>query len=58
MTIFESVRTVPASSDKMVTSEHIIEVGPGNCPRMTQLTSSVSYAVIPQTTNEIRLTLQ
>jgi hypothetical protein len=52
--VFESVRKVPAPSDKMVTSVHIIEIGPGNCPRMTQLTSSVSYALIPQTTNEIR----
>jgi hypothetical protein len=54
MTTFESVRTVPAPSDKMVKTVHIIEVTPGNCPRMTQLTSSVSYALIPQTTNEIR----
>jgi len=55
--LFESVRTVPAPSDKIVISVHIIEVGPGNCPRMTQLTSSVSYALIPQTTNEVRFTI-
>jgi hypothetical protein len=57
MTIFESVRTVPARSDKMVTSVHVIEMEPGNCPRLTQLTSSVSYALIPQTTNEIRFSV-
>jgi len=57
MTIFDSVRTVPAPSEKMVTAIHLIEMGPGNCPRMTQLTSSVSYALIPQTTNEIRFSI-
>ncbi len=57
MTIFDSVRTVPAPSEKMVTSVHIIEIGPGNCPRMTQLTSSVSYALIPKTTDEIRFVI-
>jgi hypothetical protein len=56
-TIFESVRTVPAPTGKMVTSVHIIEIGPGNCPRMTELTSFVSYALIPQTTNEIRFSI-
>jgi hypothetical protein len=53
-TIFESVNTAPDRSNKMVTSVHVVEMGPGNCPRLTQLTSSVSYALIPQTTNEIR----
>jgi len=53
MTIFESVNTFPDPSNKMVTSVHVIEMGPGNCPRLTQLTSSVSYALIPQTTNDI-----
>ena len=53
-TIFESVNTAPDPSNKMVTSVHVVEMGPGNCPRLTQLTSSVSYALIPQTTNEIR----
>jgi hypothetical protein len=53
-TIFESVNTAPDQSNKMVTSVHVVEMGPGNCPRMTQLTSSVSYALIPKTTNEIR----
>jgi hypothetical protein len=53
-TIFESVRPVPAPTAKMVTSVHIIEIGPGNCPRMTELTSFVTYALIPQTTNDIR----
>jgi hypothetical protein len=51
--VFESARTVPAPSDKMVISVHIIEIGPGNCPRKTQLMSSVSYALILQTTNDI-----
>jgi hypothetical protein len=55
MNIIESVEAFPdAASNKVVTSVHVIEMGPGNCPRMTQLTSSVSYALIPQTTNEIR----
>jgi hypothetical protein len=54
MNIFESVHTVPDPSNKMVTSVHVIEMGPGSCPRLTQLTSSVSYALIPQTTDEIR----
>jgi hypothetical protein len=59
MSIFESVNAVPASmtgtpSNKMATTVHVIEMGPGNCPRLTQLTSSVSYALIPQTTNDIR----
>jgi hypothetical protein len=53
-TIFESVRAVPDSSNKTVTSVHVIELGPGNCPVLTALMSSVSYALIPQTTNEIR----
>jgi hypothetical protein len=53
-TIFESVNTAPDWSNKMVTSVHVIEMGPGDCPRLTQLTSSVSYALIPKTTNEIR----
>jgi hypothetical protein len=53
-TIFESVNTAPDRSNKMMTSVHVIEMEPGNCPRLTQLTSSVSYALIPQTTNEIR----
>jgi hypothetical protein len=53
-TIFESMRSAPAPNGKMETSVHIIEIGPGNCPRMTELTSFVSYAFIPQTTDEIR----
>ena len=54
-TIFESVRTVPAPTGKMVTSVHIVEIKPGSsCPRLTELSSSVSYALIPQTSNEIR----
>jgi hypothetical protein len=59
MNIFESVETAPASitgppSSKMATTVHVIEMGPGNCPVLTALMSSVSYALIPQTTNEIR----
>jgi hypothetical protein len=54
MNVFESVSTVHDSSNKILTAVHVIEMEPGNCPRLTQLTSSVSYALIPQTTNEIR----
>jgi hypothetical protein len=60
--VFESVQTAPASmrgppSDKMATIVHVIEMRPGNCPVLTELTSSVSYALIPQTTNEIRFSI-
>jgi hypothetical protein len=60
MNAFTSVDTVPASmtgappTNKPVTFVHIVEIGPGNCPVLTQLTSSISYALIPRTTNEIR----
>jgi len=58
-TIFDSVDTAPASmtgalSNKTATTVNVIEMGPGNCPVMAALWSSVSYALIPQTTNEIR----
>jgi hypothetical protein len=56
-TLFESVRTAPGPTGKPVTSVHIVEIAPGLCPRLTQLTSSVSYALIPQTTNEIRFVI-
>jgi hypothetical protein len=57
-TIFESVRTVPGPTGKMMTSVHIVEIAPGpSCPRLTELSSSVSYALIPQTTNEIRFSI-
>jgi hypothetical protein len=56
--VFTSVDTVPASrvapTGKLVTSVNIVEMGPGSCPVATALMSSVSYALIPQTTNEIR----
>lgn len=58
--VFTSVDTLPASmtgappSTKPVTSVHIVEIGPGSCPRLTAFMGSVSYALIPQTTNEIR----
>jgi hypothetical protein len=61
--VFTSVDTLPASLvrttslGKFVTSVHIFEVGPGSCPRLTALMSSVSYALIPQTTNEIRFSV-
>jgi hypothetical protein len=61
--IFTSVDTIPASSTgtatstKSVTSVHILELSPGSCPRMTALTGSVAYALIPQTTNEIRFSI-
>jgi hypothetical protein len=60
MNVFASVDTVPdpmtaaPPSNKPVTLVHVVEIGPGNCPVLTQLTSSISYALIPQTTNEIR----
>jgi hypothetical protein len=49
--VFTSVDT---GSNKMVTSVHVIEMSPGNCPAFAVLMGSVSYALIPQTTNEIR----
>jgi hypothetical protein len=58
--IFLSVDSLPASmsgpvpSKKDVTTVHILELAPGNCPAFAKLTGSVSYALIPQTTNEIR----
>jgi hypothetical protein len=56
MNLFESVYTAPAPTppNKMTTNVHVVEMGPGNCPRLTALTRSVSYALIPQTTSEIR----
>jgi hypothetical protein len=54
MAVFESVRTAPDLSNKMVTSVHVIEMGPGICPVLTELTNPIAYALIPQTTNEIR----
>jgi hypothetical protein len=62
-TIFTSVRNYPeamngaASSNKMVTSVQILEVSSGNCPVMTQITYPVAYALIPQTSNEIRFSI-
>jgi hypothetical protein len=59
-TVFSSVRDFPenmrgsASAKKMVTSVQIVEMSSGNCPVLTQLTNPVSYALIPQTANEIR----
>lgn len=44
----------PKTSKQDVTTVHILELEPGNCPRMTELTGSAFYALIPQTTNEIR----
>jgi hypothetical protein len=52
--IFTSVDTGP---NKIVTNVHVIEMGPGNCPAMARLADSVSYALIPQTTNEIRFVI-
>ena len=49
--VFTSVDTGP---NEMLTTVHIIELTPGNCPAMAALMGSVSYALIPQTTNEIR----
>jgi hypothetical protein len=60
--VFTSVDTLPAStgaapSKKPVTLVHVVEIGPGSCPRLAALMGSVSYALIPQTTNEIRFTV-
>jgi hypothetical protein len=62
--VFASVDTLPASmtgaapSKKMVTSVHIVEIEPGSsCPRLTELSSSVSHALIPRTTNENRFVI-
>jgi hypothetical protein len=59
--VFTSVDTIPASwaapAGKLVTSVNIVEIGPGSCPVATALMSSVSYALIPQTTNEIRFSI-
>jgi hypothetical protein len=52
--IFDSVDVAPAASNKMATTVHIVEMAPGNCPALAHLADSVSYALIPQTTNEIR----
>jgi hypothetical protein len=58
--VFTSVKALPASmtevttSNRMVTQVHIIEISPGNCPRMPELSNSIAHALIPQTTNEIR----
>jgi hypothetical protein len=62
-TVFTSVREYPeymrgsASAQKMVTSIQILEISSGNCPVMTQLTNSIAYALIPQTTNEISFSI-
>ena len=62
-TVFTSVREYPeymrgsASAQKMVTSIQILEISSGNCPVMTQLTNPIAYALIPQTTNEIRFSI-
>jgi hypothetical protein len=61
-TVFTSVRAYPeamkgAVPTKMVTSVQIVEISSGNCPVMTQLTNSFAYALIPQTTNEIRFSI-
>jgi hypothetical protein len=61
--VFTSVDTLPASmagaapSKKPVTSVHIVEIGPGSCPAFDALMSSVSYALIPQTTNDIHFSV-
>jgi hypothetical protein len=44
----------PVPSKRDVTTVHILELAPGNCPRLAALMGSVSYALIPRTTNEIR----
>jgi hypothetical protein len=60
LNVFTSVDASPASmvgaqpSKNPVTSVHIVEIGPGSCPALAALMGTVSYALIPQTTNEIR----
>jgi hypothetical protein len=57
--VFTSVDTHPASmagaapSKKLVTLVNIVEMGPGCRPVLTALMATVSYALIPQTTNDI-----
>ena len=55
--IFDSVDVAPAPSNKMATTVHVIEMTPGNCPALAHLADSASYALIPQTTNEIRFVI-
>ena len=55
--IFDTVDAGPAPSNKMLTTVHVIEMSPGNCPVLTSLMSSVSYALIPRTTNGIRFAI-
>jgi hypothetical protein len=61
--VFTSVDTLPASmagaapSKKPVTLVHIVEIGPGSCPAFAALTGTVSYALIPQTTNDIHFSV-
>jgi hypothetical protein len=55
--IFDSLDTTPAAPNKMATTVHLIEMTPGNCPAFAHLEGSVSYALIPQTTNEIRFVI-
>jgi hypothetical protein len=55
--IFDSVDVAPAPSNKMATTVHVIEMTPGNCPAFAHLADSVSYVLIPQTTNEIRFVI-
>jgi hypothetical protein len=61
--VFTSVDTLPAPmagappSKSPVTLVHIVEVGPGPCPVATVMTGSVSYALIPQTTNDIHFSV-
>jgi hypothetical protein len=56
-TVFASVRAYPESAKgatASVTSVHVVEISPGNCPAMANLSYSIAYALIPQTTNHIR----
>jgi len=61
--VFTSVDTLPVSmagaapSKKPVTLVHIVEIGPGICPAFDALMGSVSYALIPQTTNDIHFSV-
>jgi hypothetical protein len=61
--VLTSVNSSPAfmagegPSNKPLTSVYIVEIGPGSCPRIPEIGASVSYALIPQATNEIRFVI-
>ena len=55
--VFTSVQDFAAAGQRNLTSVQIVEISSGNCPVMTQLTHPISFALIPQTPNEIRFSI-